>query len=132
MKQKTSKYLAALIIVLGLIFIGLIPNCHGKDKIEDVFNTNNILLLIEGIQIDSGMMVGTITTVSSNSYIYAPGQSKTVGPFRKHCEHTIVPEGALIILKNATDESRYYINKGNLSYFNIDINTLRGMVKNGG
>ena len=127
MKQKTSKYIAALIIILGLVFIYFIPSITiFKNEFYKLFDQADIVVLVNDIDLTTERkMYGTIVKIVNKRNIpikYKVGDRDIVGILRKPNINfdTVVPEGAVLFLKSPNSErikdaeNKWFFNKGKL------------------
>lgn len=128
MKRKSSKYLAGLIIVLGLICIYFIPNIFKKQieptgEFKQLYEESRFVILVDKIHVSEQMqMSGVITSIVSHDknnelLPHQIGDRIEVGNIRRsvHGHSVATPDGAILFVNS--------INRGEIQptskwYFN--------------
>ena len=126
MKHKTSKYIAATIIVIGLLFIYFIPNTF-KTEFQKLFDRAEVVVLVDNIQlVGERRMYGTIVGIVNKNKIsiqYKVGDRALIGTLTKptKIECKVVTPQAVILFINSADNDRlndasnkWYFNNGKL------------------
>lgn len=112
MKPETNKYIAAIIIVLGVLFIYFIPNIFKKQveptgDFKQLYENSRFVILVDKIHLSEELkMSGVITSIVNNDnnekVPHQIGDNIEVGEIRKFVnECPVTPPDAAILFINS-------------------------------